>query len=168
MEMSKSSFHPSQNQFTLWAHLPQNSDWSVNSYIKIYDIQYIEDVISIMNALPNALLENCMFFLMKKGITPTWEDKRNRDGGVFSYKVVCKNVGVCFRELAFALVGESLSKNTDFNNSVTGITISPKKNFCIVKIWMTSCDHQNAAVVTANVNGLMNYGCLFKKHSPDY
>lgn len=164
----ETQYHPLYQPWTLWAHLPKNNDWTIHSYIKVYDIVYAEDVITIMNALPNTLLENCMFFLMKKGITPTWEDKYNRDGGVFSYKVVCKNVGVCFRELAFALVGETLSKSLEFNASVTGITISPKKNFCIVKIWMTNCNHQNAAVVTANVNGLTNYGCLFKKHSPEY
>jgi hypothetical protein len=51
---------------------------------------------------------------------------------------------------------------------VTGITISPKKNFCIIKIWMTDCNNQNPAIVTSDVKGLSPQGCLFKKHTPEY
>ena len=66
------------------------------------------------------------------------------------------------------LVGESVSNNMQFVNAVTGITISPKKNFCIVKIWMTNCEHQNPGIVTTDINWLVAQGCLFKKHSPEF
>jgi hypothetical protein len=56
----------------------------------------------------------------------------------------------------------------NFVNCVTGITISPKKNFCIIKIWMSDCNNQNPNVVTADVKGLSPQGCLFKKHTPEY
>ena len=109
-----------------------------------------------------------MLFLMRQGIKPIWEDEKNRNGGCFSYKVANKNVYEVWRDLTYVLIGESISNNIVFVNSVTGITISPKKNFCIVKIWMTNCDHQNPTVVTSDVKNLIPQGCLFKKHTPEF
>jgi hypothetical protein len=109
-----------------------------------------------------------MLFIMRDGITPMWEDPKNRNGGCFSYKISNKNVFEVWRDLTYVLIGESLSANVTFVSSVTGITISPKKNFCIVKIWMTNCEHQNPQVVTNDVKNLIPQGCLFKKHTPEF
>ena len=155
-------------KWNLWAHLPQDPDWSVKSYKKIYQYKNVEEVVAITESLPEGLIKNCMLFVMREGITPMWEDQKNRNGGCFSYKVSNKNVYEVWRDLTYVLVGESISNNITFVNSVTGITISPKKNFCIVKIWMTNCDHQNPQVVTSDVKYLLPQGCLFKKHTPEY
>jgi dipeptide/tripeptide permease len=105
---------------------------------------------------------------MKSGIKPIWEDPKNRDGGCFSYKVINKNVCSVWKDLTYALVGGSISSQSGFVNCVTGITISPKKNFCIIKIWMTDCKNQNPAIVTSDIKGLTHQGCIFKKHTPEY
>jgi len=109
-----------------------------------------------------------MLFVMRDGVTPMWEDVKNRNGGCFSYKVSNKNVFEVWRDLTYAIIGESISTNSTFVNCVTGITISPKKNFCIVKIWMTNCEHQNPVIVTNEIRNLTPQGCLFKKHTPEY
>ena len=70
-----------------------------------------------------------MFFIMKEGIIPTWEDPQNRNGGCFSYKITNKYVYDVWKKLTYLLVGNSISTNDSFNNSITGITISPKKKF---------------------------------------
>jgi hypothetical protein len=51
--------------------------------------------------------------------------------------------------------------------NINGIKISPKKNFCIIKVWKTNCDCQNPEVLN-EVKGISTYGCLFKKHIPEY
>ena len=160
--------HLLNNEWVLWGHLPHNADWSIASYIKIATFKYLEEAISVTESLPPTLVENCMLFLMKKGINPTWEDPRNRGGGVFSYKVMSKLVNKCWKDLTYVIVGDTVSKDKVFVENVTGITISPKKNFCIIKIWMTDCSKQNPAVVTSDLKGLNNYGCLFKKHTPEF
>ena len=73
--------HPLFDKWVLWAHLPHDTDWSIKSYKTIMDLGYVEDILSLYNSLPEILVKNCMLFLMRKGITPTWEDVRNRDGG---------------------------------------------------------------------------------------
>ena len=163
-----SVFNKLRYKWNLWAHLPQDPDWTVKSYKKIYQFKTIEESVGITEMIPEGLVKNCMLFIMRDGITPMWEDPKNRNGGCFSYKISNKNVFEVWRDLTYVLIGESLSANVTFVSSVTGITISPKKNFCIVKIWMTNCEHQNPQVVTNDVKLLIPQGCLFKKHTPEF
>jgi len=163
-----SKFHILKDKWNLWAHLPQDPDWTVKSYKKICKFTTVEEVIAITDSLPVDLVKNCMLFIMRDGIKPMWEDPRNRNGGCFSYKVSNKNVFEVWRDLTYVLVGESISTNNNFINGVTGITISPKKNFCIIKIWMTNCENQNPFIITNEIKNLIPQGCLFKKHTPEF
>lgn len=162
------SFHRLSEEWNLWAHLPHDTDWSVSSYHNVFTFTTMENTIAITESLPEVLVKNCMLFIMKKGIMPIWEDPKNRDGGCFSYKVSNKNVYDVWKELTYTLVGGSISTNPQFVKNVTGITISPKKNFCIIKIWMSACQYQNPTLVTSDVKGITSQGCLFKKHTPEY
>jgi hypothetical protein len=162
------TYHNISNKWTLWAHLPHNTDWSIGSYTKIVTVGTVEEIIGLTETLPDALIENCMLFLMRDGIKPIWEDPKNRSGGSFSYKVANKNVCKAWKELSYVTVGGTVSKQTSFADCVTGITISPKKNFCIMKIWMSSCSNQNPELVTNELNSISPQGCIFKKHAPEY
>ncbi len=117
--------------------------------------------------MPEVLVKNSMLFLMREGITPVWEDVQNRNGGCFSYKITNKTVYEVWKDLSYVLVGDTISSNSTFVSNVTGITISPKKNFCIIKIWMRNCSYQNPSIVS-EIKGLVSQGCLFKKHTPEY
>ena len=159
--------HKLSDKWVLWAHLPHNIDWSINSYIKISSLSTVEETIAIIETLPSILVENCMLFLMKDGIKPMWEDPKNRDGGCFSYKILHKNIFQTWKDLSYVTVGKTISKLVPFTNLVNGITISPKRNFSILKIWMADCTQQNPKCVI-EINGLSSHGCLFKKHAPEY
>lgn len=167
LSLNAGTFHKLSDHWTLWAHLPHNTDWSLKSYIPIYTFTTIEEAIAVTESLPTSLVENCMLFVMRKGINPIWEDSQNRDGGCFSYKVLSKSIYSAWKELTYVTVGGSISSKEGFFDSVTGITISPKKNFCIIKIWMKNCTFQNPSVVHP-IKGLQQQGCLFKKHMPEY
>ena len=161
-------FHCLADKWTMWAHLPHDIDWSISSYKKIYTIDSVEGAIAITETMPEVLVKNCMLFLMREGIKPIWEDPTNRQGGCFSYKISNKNVFEVWKDLTYVLVGNSISSQPSFVANVTGITISPKKNFCIIKVWMSSCANQNPAIGTNDVKGLTSQGCLFKRHVPEY
>ena len=161
-------FHPLAKRWTLWAHLPHDTDWTVSSYKQIYTVSTMEETIALTETLPEPLVKNCMLFLMREGVKPIWEDPINRNGGCFSYKVSNKLVSSVWKELSYVLVGSSISKQSSFVANVTGITISPKKNFCIIKIWMSTCENQNPSIITSEINHLTAQGSLFKKHVPEY
>ena len=156
------------DKWTLWAHLPHDTDWSIKSYKQIFTVSNVEETIAITETLPPILIQNCMLFWMREGIKPTWEDPKNRNGGCFSYKVVNKTVFDCWKELTYSTLGNTISKQMNFVDKVTGFTISPKKNFCIIKIWMADCSNQNPAIVTNEIKGIVSQGCIFKKHAPEY
>jgi len=160
---SSSEVNTLKHEWYLWAHLPQDCSWDLSSYKNVSKLTSVQETIAITESLPEDLIKNCMLFIMRKGITPMWEDKQNINGGCFSYKVSNKNVVDVWRDLSYVLVGNTISADIQFVNSVTGITISPKKNFCIVKIWMANCVYQSPTIVT-ELKNLTAYGCLFKKH----
>ena len=153
--------HKLKNSWTLYAHLPNVVDWSLASYKKIITIQYVEDLLELYRHLSNNVIQSCMLFFMKNNIKPLWEDNENINGGSFSYKLSNKIVNSIWKDLSFLLVGETLI--TNYSNQVNGITISPKKNFCIIKIWLKTCNLTNPKIVTYPKN-LSPNGCLFKKH----
>jgi hypothetical protein len=164
---SNSSAHSLSDKWTLWAHLPHDTEWSLKSYTKIYEFKTVEDAVAITEMLPPKLIMNCMLFVMRSGITPIWEDARNRNGGCFSYKVTNADVPFAWKQLTYSIVGETISNTHSLLPHVNGITISPKKNFCIVKIWLATCDFQNAAIIR-ELRGITSHGCLFKRHIPEY
>lgn len=165
---SMEEFNKLSSKWDFYAHLPHDTDWTINSYKKIHTVSTLEETIAVTETLPEILVKNCMLFVMRHGVKPTWEDPMNRDGGCFSYKIPEKNVHEVWKELTYVVVGNTISKQLSFVNNVTGITISPKKKFCIIKIWMANCLNQNPMVVTNQVKGLDPKGCIFKKHTPEY
>lgn len=161
-------YHNLSDSWSIWAHLPHDTDWSINSYKKIYTLKTIEETISITETMPEVLIINCMLFIMREGIKPIWEDPKNRNGGCFSYKISNKHVYSVWKKLSYILVGNTISNNSSFVENVTGITISPKKNFCIIKIWLSSCNNQNPSIITNTIKELNIQSSLFKKHVPEY
>ncbi len=164
-EISKpvsNNVHSLLDNWTLWAHLPHDINWDLNSYIQICDIETVEDATKLIENLPEVIIKNCMLFLMRKGIHPTWEDPKNISGGCFSFKINNKFVYNCWKNLSYVLLGETLV-DTEISNSINGITISPKKNFCIIKIWLANCENNNPNII-CDIENLPKMGCLFKKH----
>ena len=162
--LSPSPSHKLHDSWTMWAHLPHDIKWTLDSYIKICSFTSVEEAILLFECIPPEMNTNCMLFIMRTGIKPMWEDENNRSGGCFSYKTPNKNVCAAWKRLSYNLVGESL---TDMSNKtrpiINGITISPKKNFCIIKIWMANCQFQNPDIIVENPN-ISKIGCLFKTH----
>lgn len=150
-------------KWVLWAHLPHNIDWSLSSYIPIMTITYVEEMITLTHMLPETLITNCMLFLMRDGVQPMWEDVNNKQGGCFSYKIMNKQVPDLWKELSYCIAGNSLTQDIKFNQSIMGLSISPKKSFCILKVWMNSCSHQDPTKITS-IKNLKHNGCIFKKH----
>ena len=163
MAKSIENLHYLKNKWTLWAHLSNETDWSLNSYKNITTFNTVESILTLYENLPENIIKYCMLFIMKKGIYPIWEDEKNCNGGCFSYKINNKYVTEIWKDLSYALIGETITKNDSVNNNINGITISPKKNFCIIKIWISNCNNKDPNIIE-NINGLIPEECVFKKH----
>ena len=160
--------HTLHGKWNLYYHLPHDKNWELSGYTIIMSkIDKIEQVISLNETLHETIVKNCMLFVMRDGVTPMWEDPRNRNGGCFSYKVINKSVPEVWKNLFYLLCGESLCENIENMKHINGITISPKKNFCIIKIWLDTSDYQDPGIIVPIPN-LSKQGCLFKKHEPEF
>ena len=159
-----SELHTLSDKWVLWAHLPHDTNWSINSYIQVSTIHSIEEMVELIQSLKESLVKNCMLFLMKEGIKPMWEDPKNVNGGCFSMKINNKVVNNTWKNICYTTLGNSISNDSDFLKTINGITISPKKTFCIIKIWTSTCDYTTTNVFDSNLD-FLDDGILFKKHS---
>ena len=82
-------------------------------------------------------------------------------------KISNKNIASVWKSISYLLTGDTLSKDQELLNSITGITVSPKKSFCILKIWLSTLKYQNVKKIN-EIENLPFHGCIFKKHKPDY
>ena len=156
------------DKWNLYYHLPHDKTWDLSSYhIIMSNIDDAEKLIVLNNTVSEIIVKNCMLFAMRSHITPMWEDNNNKKGGCFSFKVLNKHVFIIWKTLFFLMCGETLCVKKEHNHLINGITISPKKNFCIIKIWLKDCSVQDPHIIVPILN-LSKQGCLFKKHEPEF
>mgnify|MGYP001300529781 CR=1 FL=1 len=85
------ALHPLNDTWTMYAHLPHETDWSLSSYKNIGKLDNVESVITLAEFLPDKLIRNCMLFVMKEDIKPIWEDEKNLNEAtarIFMNKIV--------------------------------------------------------------------------------
>ncbi len=123
--------------WNVFFHDPFNSIWTNNSYVFIDTISTIEDTMCHLHYQHNNIHKG-MFFIMRDGIYPCWDDPNNINGGVLSLKVLKEDVAKFWHNLLIRIVGETIliKEKREHWNLINGISISPKKYFCIVKIWI--------------------------------
>ena len=123
--------HKISNNWTIWFHKIDDKRWTLDSYENIAEINSIESYIYYYKEIKTFV--HGMFFVMKENIPPLWEDENNINGGIITYKLSKSNSDKTWKDLTSALIGGTLTDNMDLIN---GISISPKINNCIIKIWV--------------------------------
>lgn len=164
-EMNTVKSHMLNDKWTFYNHLPSEKDWTMSGYtVLCKDMDTVEHVLKLRESLPEKMIKYSMLFMMRSHITPLWEDKYNCKGGCFSYKVFNKHVDQVWKDMMCLLCGETLVQDKHDTCFVNGITISPKKNFCIIKVWISDMDHQNPNMIS-HIDNLTKHGSVFKTHS---
>lgn len=152
-----------QNSWVLWFHNSTN-DWTINSYLNIFEINTVEDFWEVYLRLNNLIVQGGMFFLMKKNIQPLWETEENIDGGCWSYKINKNDSLNAWTELSMYLCCELILNNKNFLEKINGISISPKKSFCILKIWNNDSNVNSVDLINKEIPYFISSKCIFKAH----
>lgn len=154
-----------ENTWILWNHLIDDKSWENSSYKKIYTIDNLFDLKSFKDILNTEHLQNSMFFLMRKDVFPTWEDPDNRDGCCASFKIPLKDINDIWLKLIENIMCENIHTEIDNYLNINGISIAPKKEFNIIKIWFRN----NITHISKNINFCSKYilpeNCKIKKNS---
>ena len=163
--------HSLNDKWNLYYHLPDNKNWDLDSYKTIIaNMNYAEEAIAINNELTEESIRSCMFFLMRKidehnMVYPQWEDKNNIKGGCWSFKIhkdKCRNV---WFNLMKYILGECIINNEVEYSIINGISISPKKNFSIVKLWLKYNTSINIHKLLTDKIDFLNYNeSIYSKH----
>ena len=151
-----------KNEWTLWYHSINENKWDKPSYRKLYSLKDLYDVLIILEIFKQNHYQNGMFFIMKNGIFPNWEDTSNRLGGCLSFKVSSINVIPEWKNTFLNCVLESLVKNE--NDKVNGLSISPKKEFNIIKIWFSESIEYKDTFIENKDSEVNLSNSLYKKH----
>jgi hypothetical protein len=146
MDKSQLAKKPLPCRWVMYYHSPEDKSWSKDSYTKVTTIGKLEDFFALHTAIPDYCLHYGMFFIMREGILPIWEDPKNMNGGCWSYKVPLSQVPAIWRDMTIQLIIEKLSTVPGLIN---GISISPKRGFSVVKIWNKSSKQSATSLLHA-------------------
>lgn len=126
------------SKYTLWFHSPSDTNFEIDSFKKVYEVSDLNE----FNAINSALLDNDasltgdLYYLMKDDIMPIWHNDKHINGGCISWKINSSDSIKCWKNLLFLFVSGEFSKLEKYG--ITGISINPKKNCNILKIWFSN------------------------------
>lgn len=149
--------------FTLWYHDPNNANYSLESYIKVMKVETAEDFWAIVEAISTEAWNSGMFFFMKEGYRPLWDAPENDKGGAWSKKVDATETHAVFTDcMVHCLAGSLLKSN---NDTVAGVTLSPKGNFHIIKIWNTNTAISDRKLFSPTLKMKLGDDIAYKAHN---
>jgi hypothetical protein len=119
----------------LFHHDAYDSNWTYESYVRIATMSSAEDFWHVQACLGPYLTHN-MFFVMREHSFPCWDDASNIDGGCVSVRVHVDDVQSYWEQLCAALLCETLAEKEDDANAINGISVSPKHQWCVFKVWL--------------------------------
>jgi len=156
-----------ENRWILYYHDKNNRDWSKESFIKIMEIKNIGEFWQLYN---NINFTNNIYFLMKNDIFPLWETDENKDGGVWTINFPRKCGQKMWNLFSMLLVGETMYNEEMNDDDINGISIRPKYNQCLIKIWTKNnqnldyfCKKYNTNEILTHTNMKLNE-MKFEKH----
>lgn len=124
--------------WNMYFHDPYDENWSIQSYIRFATINSPQSFWRVHNLLKDKI-HSGMFFIMREHVFPCWDDENNISGGCLSIKVLKQDMKDFWENLCIRLLGETLllqEYQKTFWDNINGISTSPKKHFCIIKIWL--------------------------------
>lgn len=119
----------------LWFHDPTSTNWDKDSYVPLGTISTVEEFCEYFKGFEQ-IWDKGMFFLMREHILPIWEDPANENGGCFSFKINTVDIKHYWFELCACVLGENAMQQPQQWENICGISISPKWNYSIVRVWI--------------------------------
>ena len=157
-ELQNTNEHLLNSKWVVWYHNPSDKSWTIDSYKDILEISSIEDFLVLQNSWDKCLplVSEGMFFVMRKlksgkAIYPQWEDDNNKNGGYWSFKIPKEKAQEVWFKLCRYTLGECICYSALESLQVNGISISPKKNFCIIKIWNNNSSKEDIKLLSKNL-----------------
>lgn len=148
--------------WTLYFHDPDDNQWTPESYKIVGNFSTLQDWCYTDISFTN-LWQKGMFFIMREHIQPLWEDPLNKNGGCFSFKVNKPDAGHFWFKLGSLLLGSTLGKTQEIDSKICGISMSPKRNYCILRVWVQTNEYNNINLYNLEVPSYSQV--MYKSHN---
>lgn len=149
--------------WTLWYHDPNDNDYALKSYTNVYTIKDATEFWNVVDGIPKEVWETGMFFFMKTGIPPLWDSPENTKGGAWSKKVDAVDTHTVFVDCMVHCMANSFLKSN--NDCIAGVTLSPKGNFHIIKVWNTTTAVSDRRLFSPSLRMKMGDDIAYKAHN---
>ena len=149
----------------LWYHSIENNNWNNSSYKLIYTIRNLYDIKVLNDTILTHYLQNGMFFIMRENVFPTWEDPENRNGCCISYKIPGSDLKNKWDFIFNKILTENILKDTKNYNEINGFSISPKKEFNIIKLWFRNDNENIYELINEYPPYFIKEKSIYKKHN---
>ena len=154
-----------KNKWILWFHKVNDNNWTPESYIKVFELNSYNDILFIIKKLEN--ITSGMFFLMKDGIIPIFEDINNINGGYWSIRITKKESFDFWEKIVYYLCIDNITINDKYENLINGISISPKINNCIFKIWNSNYNEMKTDFLRKDLDFINWDDTFYLQHNGD-
>jgi hypothetical protein len=126
--------------WTLYFHSPEETKWTLNTFISLGSMKTWNQFWSVMEVLRTDSFSEGMFFMMRDPSPPLWEHHNHICGGCYSFRCQKKEAADVY--LTY-IIGAMLNVASPTENKINGISISPKRGFNIIKVWNTDAQKFN-------------------------
>jgi hypothetical protein len=149
--------------WVLWYHDPNNADYSLESYIRIASFTTATDFWTLVEGISSKAWDCGMFFLMREGIRPLWDAPENDKGGAWSKKVDASLTQDVFVDcMVHCMANKMLKAN---NECIAGVTLSPKGQFHIIKVWNTTTAVSDRRLFSPTLKMKLGDDIAYKAHN---
>jgi len=154
-----------KERWTLWFHKVNDNNWKIESYSKVFEITTYYELLFIIKELEN--ITSGMFFLMKNDIIPIFEDESNSHGGYWSLRITKKEANDYWERMLYYICIDGLTVLPEYEEKINGISISPKINNCIFKIWNSDYNFMKTEYLKKNMEGINLEEAFYLEHKGD-
>jgi hypothetical protein len=150
--------------WTAYYHEPEDETWDDKSYKRLQVLESYEALGTFLKELGPHKTTNGLLRIMRGPISPLWDDNANIRGGSYCLKVGRRNAVAIFERYVAAAARGICAK--DPKNEIVGVTISPKKGSCIIKIWnMNAKAFRNPADILLLHDEVKEEEILYRAHT---
>ena len=154
-----------KNNWVLWFHKVNDNNWSLENYSKIYEIKTYKDTLFILKEIEN--ITSGMFFLMKEGVTPIFEDNNNINGGYWSLRITKKDSYDFWEKIIYYLLVDKITNDDKYDEYINGFSVSPKINNCIFKVWNSNYDIMKTEYLKKDLDFINWEDTFYLQHNGD-
>lgn len=158
------SNYNTNDHWYIWVHESSSSDWSAESYKKIFVIDTLKTFWQFFGNIDSLDLDKYQYYVMRQNSYPIWEHITNRNGGTCSIRITKDRCLEIIEQLAILIINDSFS----VDNEINGLSFSVVHNWGVIKIWNKTSNMDSSKNVPEYMTTKYVITPRYKINEPEY